>query len=820
MSGRTMSSTVLKDVVAYVDVWSASRMEDYSDPFIQQLLDMGAEVSKTLKKHVTHVVFKQGRPSTWKKAQKMGVKIVSVHWVASCKESGEHVNEDLYPAVNEVSKSHLLNKRTHRCMQPRDIPVKTPENDRRMKKKLDKMMEGLISSSPVVSDSSPFIIDEESGIVYSPSLKRSDSMAQRLREMRAQREQLSPTASQMQDSGSGSDASLRPSLGSSPTLSFLQQLEEEPLGCFSTSQQRSSNIKDDRTNQKGKQKSTTKLTNKLSYQTPPEPNKAAACNLSSIERTVSAASSRSKRSLVNNIEKQTTSESFIQKNSSENFSHIKHPPETESSSSPDTPIEMFKKKTNRKTVQDSNAIQTSSKLNCTRKSSSAAECLTENEDVFQKSQPSTPKAVPKISRHRRTSAALRSTDSFSNLCRSPDVNDGEAFEDFFSPANNSLKRRTSLFGSTSENVHLPTFDLEDPNKKKGRKTSAKSAGTKRKLGNIDVREILLNSSDTVNKSEETVPEKLKSRPERLSVRSEAKEMPSTEEIKLQPSAKKQRRPTRQSCIVASVEENDEGMKPCPVNERKGWTATSLTSSTAVNVKLQKTPEPDPPPKHVVGKENKSTTDGLNEKTSEMCSKGATMKKDRYVKKNRSLVMTSMPTEKQEVVFQLIRSLGGFTVVDNVCESTTHVVAASPRRTLNILLGIARGCWILSFEWILWCLEHRQWVPEEPYELSDHFPAAPICRLQQHLSAGEHQQDLFQDQPPMFVSPHSQPPCSSLTELIQLCGGTVCRSVRQAGICIGEYIGKKPEGSHSLTEQWVLDSVTHLTLLPYKNYVVE
>lgn len=45
----------------------------------------------------------------------------------------------------------------------------------------------------IVSDTSPFVIDEESGIVYSPSLKRSDGMAQRLREMRAQREHLSPT---------------------------------------------------------------------------------------------------------------------------------------------------------------------------------------------------------------------------------------------------------------------------------------------------------------------------------------------------------------------------------------------------------------------------------------------------------------------------------------------------------------------------------------------------------------------------------------------------------------------------------------------------
>nr|ACH43665.1 putative microcephalin [Taeniopygia guttata] len=71
----------LKGISAFVEVWSSSRTENYSKTFEQQLLDMGAEVSKTLNKHVTHVVFKDGRLSTWKKAQKMGVKIVSVLWV-------------------------------------------------------------------------------------------------------------------------------------------------------------------------------------------------------------------------------------------------------------------------------------------------------------------------------------------------------------------------------------------------------------------------------------------------------------------------------------------------------------------------------------------------------------------------------------------------------------------------------------------------------------------------------------------------------------------------------------------------------------------
>lgn len=47
----------------------------------------------------------------------------------------------------------------------------------------------------------------------------------------------------------------------------------------------------------------------------------------------------------------------------------------------------------------------------------------------------------------------------------------------------------------------------------------------------------------------------------------------------------------------------------------------------------------------------------------------------------------------------MKTLGGFSIVDRVRESTTHVVSGGHRRTLNILLGIARGCWILSFEWV-------------------------------------------------------------------------------------------------------------------------
>uniref|UniRef100_A0A667XYF2 Microcephalin 1 n=1 Tax=Myripristis murdjan TaxID=586833 RepID=A0A667XYF2_9TELE len=382
---------------------------------------MGAQVSKTFNKQVTHVVFNNGHQATWTKAKKTGVKLVSVLWLASCKDDGVHVDEELYPAVND-ERHPELKKRTHRCMQPRDSPDKTPENNKRMRKKLDKLMKDLPQKTSLITDVSPYIIDEENGIVYSPKLKRSDTMAQRLREMKEKRENLSPTG---------------------------------------------------------------------------------MCNRVSTDWS-------------------------------------------------------------------------------------------------------------------------------------------------------QLQILFTLF-----NVKI--------------------------------------------------------------------------------------------CFYFSI---------------KRFMSYVLFQTV------------------------------------------------------RTLVMTSMSTEKQHTVVQVVKTLGGFSIEDRVCESTTHVVSGGHRRTLNILLGIARGCWILSFEWILWCLEQRQWIPEEPYELSDYFPAAPICRLQQHLSAGEHQQDLFQDQPAMFVSQHSQPPTQSLVELIQLCGGTVCKTVRQAGICIGKYSGRRPEGNRMLSEQWVLDCITHLKQLSYDNYDLE
>ncbi|KAB0366714.1 hypothetical protein FD754_010870, partial [Muntiacus muntjak] len=177
-------------VVAYVEVWSANGTENYSKTFRSQLVDMGAKVSKTFNKQVTHVVFKDGYQSTWEKAQKRGVKLVSVLWVEKCRVAGAHVDESLFPAAN--TNQHL----------PSLLKKKTPENDKRLQKKFEKMAKELQQQKTTLGTNVPVLLFESNGsLVYSPTGKvnrgHHSAMKKRLQEMKEKRENLSPTSSQM-----------------------------------------------------------------------------------------------------------------------------------------------------------------------------------------------------------------------------------------------------------------------------------------------------------------------------------------------------------------------------------------------------------------------------------------------------------------------------------------------------------------------------------------------------------------------------------------------------------------------------------------------
>ena len=55
--------------------------------------------------------------------------------------------------------------------------------------------------------------------------------------------------------------------------------------------------------------------------------------------------------------------------------------------------------------------------------------------------------------------------------------------------------------------------------------------------------------------------------------------------------------------------------------------------------------------------------------------------------------------EQEFAKGAIKQLKDFQLKKNVAPDTTHVVAGSARRTLNVLHGITQGCWIVSPKWV-------------------------------------------------------------------------------------------------------------------------
>ncbi|CAJ0967147.1 unnamed protein product, partial [Ranitomeya imitator] len=106
-------------VLAFIDVWSSNRTENYSKMFSQQLLNLGAKVSKTFNKQVTHVIYKDGSQSTWDKAVKNKVHLVSVLWVDKCRETSEHVEESGYPAINTNDDLPQIMKKKRNVCNPR-----------------------------------------------------------------------------------------------------------------------------------------------------------------------------------------------------------------------------------------------------------------------------------------------------------------------------------------------------------------------------------------------------------------------------------------------------------------------------------------------------------------------------------------------------------------------------------------------------------------------------------------------------------------------------------------------------------------------------
>ena len=183
----------------------------------------------------------------------------------------------------------------------------------------------------------------------------------------------------------------------------------------------------------------------------------------------------------------------------------------------------------------------------------------------------------------------------------------------------------------------------------------------------------------------------------------------------------------------------------------------------------------------------------------------------------ALVATSLHETEREFIQGAVAQLGAFTFQEEVSRTTTHVICGAPRRTMNILRAVCRGCWVISPEWISASLEEGRWLPEEEYECIDMFPSCRSTRLVREERAKNCVNDSGEEGSTtlpilvscgeIYVSPNLvKPRHQDVTQLIRLCGGRLARSLSEARISISNCYptkGKPSTETQVVFPNWLL-----------------
>ncbi|XP_073445276.1 microcephalin isoform X2 [Dendrobates tinctorius] len=711
-------SGVLTGVIAFIDVWSSNRTENYSKMFSQQLLNLGAKVSKTFNKQVTHVIYKDGSQSTWDKAVKNKVQLVSVLWVDKCRETSMHVEESGYPAINASDDLPQLVKKKRKCMQPKDFVERTPENSKRLARKFDKMCKDLDVQKSCV-DIPILTFDDDGTLLYSPKsvvAGRFNAMEKRIQDMKDKRENLSPTASQM--SQTCNTSSHEPSLGNSPTiLSNSPHVNDSSLLDTSYEEIFQSVLTKDNV-------PTTPINNRIhAANKDPVSSIASGSGLLTLPKTDEVKSSHERvkrrsrpqakiwKTNLFKLEQSANSGAALftindpdmdftargsraianlssEKGETTNFSILTSPKNQKCDRKVDAAYSM----TNSRSDVFLNRSPEKDRISVTEYSSMANRLIALCGEKNQSKKTGRRSLKPEVPFPHGKKAVKVDAKSRLSSCNTDSDEAFPSFEDFFTSIDvNTHQNQLSPFSLTKESrtsPSLPSLVSNDKDRSKRR----------RSLGNA------LPNTCTVKK--------------RRTVQSVCHSDSSPLE-----DSKKCAASMRKESPVVSRPETSVCIKKCGNQDvTDDQEILHLTTRTDDGEQL-KLISPSVGSKTSASDAIGSLSEMFNEQRNKCTEDSRKTEKSRKV--TRSLVMTSMSAEKQSTIIQVVKKFGGFVFSDEVCETTSHVIAGSPRRTLNIILGIARGCWILSCDWVLWSLERGHWIPEEPYELSDHFPGAPV-----------------------------------------------------------------------------------------------
>ncbi|XP_058464127.1 uncharacterized protein LOC131438265 [Malaya genurostris] len=111
---------IMSGVCIYVEVRSGA--DNRSDGIKDHVASLGAKVNDRMYRDTTHVIFKDGLLSTYQKAKKMNIPVVSILWIEACKRHMCLMNPEDFPISNQerYENPELFKKiRRQKSMQPR-----------------------------------------------------------------------------------------------------------------------------------------------------------------------------------------------------------------------------------------------------------------------------------------------------------------------------------------------------------------------------------------------------------------------------------------------------------------------------------------------------------------------------------------------------------------------------------------------------------------------------------------------------------------------------------------------------------------------------
>ncbi|KAH8345553.1 hypothetical protein KR084_008959 [Drosophila pseudotakahashii] len=187
---------------------------------------------------------------------------------------------------------------------------------------------------------------------------------------------------------------------------------------------------------------------------------------------------------------------------------------------------------------------------------------------------------------------------------------------------------------------------------------------------------------------------------------------------------------------------------------------------------------------------------------------------------RTLVHTNMHQEQIQAIQKALRKLRGMRLDPTVTQRTTHLVSLEPRRTLNLLRGLMRGVWIVSYQWVLASIRAGKWISEEPYELTRFSRAIEICRTERQAFGVHYQCELFRFMEPFYVSSLCRPvQFNNMKELLLLGGATLTENRFKAKYIIGDKRRAEDDRVY-LDPFWVLDSITNMQIQKFGKYLMK